>query len=144
LNTPPAIYEEVFTTAAVDSQGNLVFFSSLGPVPIEGIDEVKPNIAAPGFDVLSAFPEGSYEITSGTSMAGPHIVGVVALMWSANPDLIGDIDTTEAILQETAQPYQGPLPNCPGASEIPSTAVGYGIVDAFAAVQRAIELANQE
>ena len=39
-------------------------------------------------------------------MAGPHIVGVVALMWSANPKLIGDIDRTEQILRETAQPGQ--------------------------------------
>ena len=43
-------------------------------------------------------------------MAGPHLVGVVALMWSANPQLIGDIDRTEQILIQTATPYTGAEP----------------------------------
>jgi hypothetical protein len=70
-------------------------------------------------------------------MAGPHLTGVVALMWSANPDLIGDIATTEEILNTTAQPYDGWLPDCvePGR---PNNAAGYGIVDAYSAVQEAL------
>jgi hypothetical protein len=72
-------------------------------------------------------------------MAGPHIVGVVVLMWSANPNLIGDIDRTEQILTQTTKPYSGRLPDCPGVNAIPSTAFGYGIVDAYAAVEMAIQ-----
>jgi hypothetical protein len=60
-------------------------------------------------------------------------------MWSANPKLIGDIDKTEELLRQSIQPYLGQLPNCPGADNIPSTAVGYGIVDAYQAVKLAIE-----
>jgi hypothetical protein len=38
-------------------------------------------------------------------MSGPHLVSVVALMWSAQPQLIGDIDRTTQILLQTARPY---------------------------------------
>jgi subtilisin family serine protease len=40
-------------------------------------------------------------------MAGPHVSGVVALIWSANPALIGDIERTEWILIETANSFTG-------------------------------------
>ena len=89
--------------------------------------------------VLSSLPAGTYGSNSGTSMAGPHIVGVVALMWSANPSLVGDVDTTERLLRETTQPYTGTLtaPDCDLTAH-PEWAVGAGIVDAYAAVEAAI------
>lgn len=138
LNTPPPIYEEVFSVGAIDRSGDLASFSSIGPVTSDGSGRVKPDILAPGVNVLSAYPEGTYSRVSGTSMAGPHVVGVVALLWSANPDLIGDIDLTEQIIIQTAQSYTGYIPDCPGANVIPSTAFGYGIVDAYAAVIMAL------
>ncbi len=137
---PIAIYDGAFSVGAIDSLGELAGFSSRGPVPGDGAIG-KPDIAAPGVDVLSALPNGTYGSNSGTSMAGPHIVGVVALMWSANPRLIGDIDTTEQLLRDTARPYTGALtaPNCDLAAH-PEWAVGAGIVDAYAAVQAALAL----
>jgi subtilisin family serine protease len=138
LNTPPPIYEEVFSVGAIDRSGDLASFSSIGPVTDDGSGRVKPDILAPGENVLSAYPEGTYSRVSGTSMAGPHVVGVVALLWSANPDLVGDIDLTEQIIIQTAQSYTGYIPDCPGAHLIPSTAFGYGIVDAYAAVNMAL------
>jgi subtilisin family serine protease len=138
LNTPPPIYAEAFAVGAVDRSGNLAFFSSIGPVTADGSNRVKPDILAPGVEVLSALPGSSYGSYSGTSMAGPHVVGVVALMWSANPDLIGDIDRTEEIIIQTAQPYTGKIPNCPGANETPSTAYGYGVINAYEAVKMII------
>jgi subtilisin family serine protease len=138
LNTPPPIYQEVFSIGAIDRTGELAFFSSIGPVTSDGSGRVKPDLLAPGVQVLSALPESSYGENSGTSMAGPHVAGVVALLWSANPSLIGDIDRTVQILTESAQPYEGSLPDCPGVNDLPSTAAGYGIVDAYAAVQMAL------
>ncbi len=137
VTDPIALYSQVLSVGAVDHSGNLASFSSLGPVKVDGSQRVKPDIAAPGVDILSSFPKNSYAVESGTSMAGPHVVGVVALMWSANPALIGDIDRTQQILEETATPYNGPLPQCVSPGQ-PNDAVGYGIVNAYAAVKRAL------
>ncbi len=138
LSSPIAIYPNVITVGAIDRFENLTNFSSLGPVISDGSGRTKPDLVAPGLDVLSSMPGDTYSIQSGTSFAGPHVAGVVALMWSANPELIGDTQTTREILLQSARDYSGALPNCPGARLTPSTAVGYGIVDAYAAVQRAI------
>lgn len=148
LDSPLAIHEGVLTVGASDAAGNLAAFSSTGPVTVDGSGRVKPDLLAPGVDVLSAVPGGRYASWDGTSMAGPHLAGVVALMWSANPALIGDIDATEAILLETARPFTGTLEAdshagddaCLAQTDLlvqPNVVAGYGIVDAFAAVQAA-------
>ncbi|HEU5012580.1 MAG TPA: S8 family serine peptidase [Roseiflexaceae bacterium] len=141
VTDPIAIYDSAFSVGAVDANGNVTSFSSRGPVTVDGSGRPKPDIAAPGDDVLSSLPGGTYGANSGTSMAGPHVVGVVALMWSANPRLIGDIPRTEQILRQTAQPYTGAQqPGCFSAENGVSNAYGYGIVDAYAAVQAALAL----
>lgn len=137
ISAPISLYDAVYSVGAIDSSGSLAEFSSTGPVTIDGSQRIKPDITAPGVDVLSAFPGDGYALLSGTSMAGPHVVGVVALMWSANPDMIGDIDRTEQILNETAAAYNGPLPACAAASR-PNNGVGYGVLDAYEAVKKAV------
>jgi hypothetical protein len=142
INDPIAIYEEVFTIGAVGQGGALAFFSSRGPVTADESGRVKPDLLAPGVDVLSAYPQGTYGLASGTSMASPHVAGVVALMWSANPALIGNISVTEEILTRTAQPYETALhgiPACGDPQGRPDNATGYGIVDAYAAVEAALQ-----
>lgn len=139
VNDPPAIYQQVYSVGAVDRFGQLAAFSSLGPVMVDGSNRIKPDIVAPGDEVLSSYPGSSYQTASGTSMAGPHVAGVVALVWSANPELIGNIERTEAILNETAAPYSGILPACVTSNSKPNNASGYGIVDAFAAVRKALD-----
>ena len=139
IDTPPAVYPQVFSVGAIDDQGNLAFFSSLGPVIVEGRNLVKPDLVAPGVQVLSSYPGSTYRPQSGTSMAGPHVAGVVALIWSANPSLVGNIDRTEEILQKSAQPFKGVPPQCPGARDLPSTATGFGILDAYSAVVLALQ-----
>lgn len=139
INAPLALYDAVFSVGAVDEQGNVADFSSRGPVTVDGSGRMKPDIAAPGVAVFSAMPGGTYTVNSGTSMAGPHVAGVVALMWSANPSLIGDIERTEQILIETATPYSGNLTNGCFKGGIPNAAYGYGIVNAYEAVKKALE-----
>ncbi len=139
VRDPIALYKEVYSVGAIDSDNQLASFSSLGPVIADGSDRVKPDIVAPGVDVLSAYPGSTYEALSGTSMAGPEVVGVVALMWSANPALIGDISQTEAILDKTAAPYTGKYPTCVNGQATPNDGVGYGRLDAYAAVKMALE-----
>jgi len=141
LNAPIALYAEVFSVGAVDEFGDLVAFSSRGPVTADGSQRLKPDLIAPGYLVLSSTPGSTYASNSGTSMAGPHVAGAVALMWSANPALIGDIDRTEQLLRDTAAPYTGLVTDFPGDCDDdppPNNGVGYGLLDAYAAVQAAL------
>lgn len=105
-------------------------FSSRGPAgrncgPAE--NRTKPEISAPGVYIYSATPGGSYRYLDGTSMAGPHVAGVVALMRAADPDL--DVITIKHVLMATAQDLGDP-----GEDEI----YGHGFLNAFAAVKAAL------
>lgn len=140
LNAPLALYDAVFTVGAVNSDGLIAPFSSIGPVLADGSGRIKPDIAAPGVDVLAAAPGSGYTTGSGTSIAAPHVTGVVALMWSANPALIGDVERTEEILRTTARPapQEGAAPApCAGSDDATTLAIRYGagIVDAYRAVR---------
>ncbi|MGC9670831.1 S8 family serine peptidase [Planosporangium sp. 12N6] len=127
---PPAPYPETLTVGAVDRDDQLASFSSRGPTP-DG--RTKPDVVAPGVDILSALPGGGYGTESGTSMATPHVAGTVALLWSANPALIGDIPRTREILRTTTAPAVPPPENCGD----PANLVGAGLVDAFRAARLA-------
>ncbi|MFG1775057.1 S8 family serine peptidase [Micromonospora sp. NPDC049048] len=130
---PPAPYADVLTVGAVDRQRRVTLFSSRGPVP----GAAKPDLVAPGDEVLSAMPGGGYATLSGTSMATPQVAGVVALMWSADPTLVGDLPRTRQILRDTATPagatYASATQTCGGDRNI----TGAGLVDAYVAVRTA-------
>lgn len=138
VESPLSLYENVFSVGAIDQFGDVAEFSSRGPVVADGSGRIKPDIAAPGVDILSALPEGSYGTNSGTSMAGPHVVGVVALIWSAQPALIGDIDATQQLIMDTARPYTGNTSIGCFTGDIPNNAYGYGVVDVYEAVKQAL------
>ena len=138
VNAPLSLYDSVFSVGAIDRNGNVTEFSSRGPVTADGSGRMKPDIVAPGRDILSALPGGTYGALDGTSMAGPHVVGVVALLWSADPSLIGDIDRTEQILIETAHPYTGSTSLGCFEGGVPNAAYGYGVVDVYAAVKEVL------
>ena len=137
---PPAIYEATFSTGAHDINNTIAGFSSRGPVTRDGSNRMKPNISAPGVNVRSSYftSDTTYSNLSGTSMAGPHVVGVIALLWSARPQLERDIAATKNILQNTANPnvVVSPVQTCGGipSSQIPNNTFGYGRVDVLAAV----------
>ncbi len=151
----------VVTVAAGDKSGNLADFSSRGVNGKGGTAEVdgetfewvdRPTITAPGVDIASAraslggtswlsiaddvdlLPAAQvpyYTHSSGTSMAAPHISGVVALMLEADPSL--NWRDVKRILQETAT-------NMPG---LEAWEAGAGYVNAYAAV-KAVLSENQE
>lgn len=136
---PPALFESSFTIGAVDFLLNAADFSSRGNTFYDGNSYLKPNVAAPGVDVLSCIPNNQYAFFSGTSMAGPHVAGTVALMISANPALAGEVDLIENILQETARPLTT-FDGCANdnATAIPNNTFGFGVIDALAAVQKSL------
>ena len=140
VTDPPAIYQDVFTAGSINQAGNISDFSSLGPVAVDGSGRVKPDILAPGENIVSAFPGNAYMQADGTSFSAPHVSGVVALMWSANPKLIGNVELTRRILEETATPYTGTMPACISSTAVPNDAAGYGVLNAYAAVKAAMEV----
>ncbi len=136
VRDPPAIYDAAFSVGATDSGDNVASFSSRGPVTVDGSSRLKPDVTAPGVEVCSSVPGGWYSVKSGTSMAGPHIAGTVALLWSAAPHLIGDVDATEQIIAQTARPRTDA--SCGGEpGGRPNNVYGWGVVDALAAVRGA-------
>jgi len=137
---PLAIYDNVVSVGAIDKLDELAGFSSLGPANLISGPVIKPDIVAPGVDIFSTLPNNTYGLMSGTSSSAPHVAGVVALMWSANSELIGNIDLTEKILFETSDPYTGVIPICIGNDAVPNNAIGYGIVNALKAVEASINL----
>lgn len=98
----------------------------------EGV--VKPNIAAPGTNVRSAYPNDGYASASGTSMASPHAAGAVALLWSASPALVGDIQNTRDLLDGSAIDTEDL--QCGGTAE-KNSVFGEGRLDALALVAAA-------
>lgn len=138
VDSGPGSFAAAFSTGAHDATGKLVGFSSRGPVVIDGSGRQKPEIIAPGSRVRSSLPGGRYGNLSGTSMAGPHVVGVVALLWSARPELSRQIEATKQLLMASANPTVtlGSVELCGGidSSFIPNNSFGAGKVDALAAV----------
>ena len=135
---PITAYPEVFGVGAHNGAGNITGFSSRGPVTVDGSGRLKPQISAAGDSVISTTPGGSYGSKSGTSMASPHVAGAAALLWSAAPQLIGQLDETEQILMKSATPVlhngcgEGPEPVSP------NNTYGYGRLNVAAAVGLAL------
>jgi len=131
--TNPGQYSELLATAAFNSSDVIANFSSRGPSVYQGETRVKPDIAAPGVSVRSSTPGGGYGSSSGTSMASPHTAGVIALLWSAQPALQGNLEVTYQVIKLTAEPRIDA--QCPPHVGHPNDVWGWGIIDALAAVQ---------
>ncbi len=133
----PGNFPTVIGVGATNRSDNIASFSSRGPAPHQypwsdttywpypDWNYLKPDISAPGVSITSSVPGGSYSSSDGTSMSTPHVTGVIALMFSKNPDL--DFDQVYSILTSTAfQPAAG--------GSYPNNNYGWGRVDALAAV----------
>jgi subtilisin family serine protease len=138
-----AAVDELGTVNRVDD--NILPSSGKGPRMDDGdndpYDELKPDVAAPG-GAITVPLEGTTDEYGGafgyTSAAAPHVAGIVALMLEANPELIPQ--KVKDILHITAEPRGTPeYPDYPFPHNKWNRSYGYGIVDAYAAVQMALE-----
>lgn len=126
----PGDYPESYGVGAYDIDNRIAEFSGLGPSTVDG--SIKPDASAPGVDVRSTVPGDAYDTFSGTSMATPHLSGAVALMLSAAPALVGDVDTTKALLDTSARDTADSA-GCGGTLGDNNT-FGEGRIDVLAAV----------
>ena len=120
----PASYDlaNVISVAAIDHAGQAASFSNFGRTSVD--------LAAPGVDVYSTIPGSGYASFSGTSMAAPHVAGVVGLLAAANPQATA-AELRAAILDTTV-----PVPGLAGR-----LATG-GRLDAAAALDQIAPLAG--
>lgn len=134
VTDPPAIYQSAITIGATDSNDNIAYFSSRGPVTVDGSTFRKPELVAPGVSVRSSVPTNGYAVYSGTSMASPHVAGAVVLLWSAFPSLVRDVNRTEFLLEQSAR-HLFTAQGCGGdtANQYPNNVFGYGRIDIKAA-----------
>ena len=117
-------------------------FSSRGKA---GDQSTYPDISAPGEDITSSCriylpicttgldprENGDYNTISGTSMATPHISGIVAQLFQANP--AATPAQVEAAIESTAYKYTDGAPYEPGSNGTTSFDKGHGLVDVVAA-----------
>lgn len=87
----------VISVAATDASNRLASFSNYGATTVD--------VAAPGSDIYSTTPNNTYASYSGTSMATPHVAGLVALMAAANPQATAS--QIRAAILSTAVPVAG-------------------------------------
>ncbi len=126
-------YANTTLVGATDSTDAAAGFSSRGPADVTGL--TKPDVSAPGVGVWSAYNDGTIGGMSGTSIAAAHVSGLAALIWSAQPDLIGDVQLTYWLIEQSAMGIEDgqcgdPMP--------PNNVYGWGRVDAFDAVSLAL------
>mgnify|MGYP000238539291 CR=1 FL=1 len=96
------------------------------------------DVVAPGSGILSTITGNSIDTIDGTSMATPHVAGIAALVLSINPDL--SAEDVNDIIERSAQKVGGynyfNTPNRGNGNW--NNEMGYGLVNAFEAVQMAI------
>ncbi|KAF0692223.1 Aste57867_16675 [Aphanomyces stellatus] len=126
----------VIAVGGTNSNHGLYHSSSMGPTED---DRIKPDVAAPGEDVVSASnkDDSSVETRSGTSMASPHVTGAVALYLSAHGGATFDqvyaaLTTTTAT--QSLVPTDEFCANIP-PTQFPNNVYGYGQINAFEAVK---------
>ncbi|MFI6938462.1 S8 family serine peptidase [Streptomyces sp. NPDC050418] len=120
-----------YSVGAYDVNNNIASFSARGTGQN---GEIKPNIAAPGVNVRSSIRGGAYASFNGTSMASPHLAGVIALLWSAAPTLAGDVEATRALLNDSATDRADS--QCGGTAD-DNNVFGEGRLDALALLDAA-------
>ena len=117
--TPPADAENVLTVGAIDRNGYLAPFSSIGNTT-DG--RIKPDVVAMGLDAEVMGTDGNMKKANGTSFASPIMAGMVTCLWQALPHL-----TAKEVIELVRQSGN--------RANYPDNIYGYGIPDVWKAYQ---------
>lgn len=131
----PGSMPGVLSVGAVNNSGKLADFSRRGPSQWKNAG-IKPDLVAPGVQIRSALPGGRYASWDGTSGAAPHVSGLAALVLESNPKL--SVSELEDILKSNTR--NGSDNEYP---QSPNYGYGYGVIDAYDAVQAALQKAGK-
>jgi len=123
----PGNYPNVLSVGATSDGDYVEGFSGSPAADSEGSG---PKVCAPGFRIKSAKPGGGYRLSSGTSMATPHIAGLAALLFSARPQ--ASIDEVERAI----------VASCSNPMQESAERIGAGIPDGIAALDALLRGAN--
>jgi subtilisin len=119
---------------AICDDGFAALFSNYGP---------RIDVMAPGYEILSTMPGGLYGIKDGTSMAAPHVAGVVALLLAADPSLT--TSEVRSLLQQNGECPDTSVAGADGACagqgawQLDPDGVAEPLVDALGAAQAATD-----
>jgi len=130
IHDPPQIYDEAYTVGASGPDDMIASFSGRGPVIRDQSFRTKPDVCAPGINILTSTPGGDYAWYSGTSVATSQVAAMVALVVTAAPELARDVDAIEARINATAVQL---LSNQCDNDGVPNNVYGHGRIDALAA-----------
>jgi subtilisin family serine protease len=118
---PDAITVAASTENDSGAADEIADFSSSGPTPISL--EMKPDVTAPGVNVLSSIPNTDWASWSGTSMASPHVAGAAAVLMQRHPTWT--VEEIKSALESTGDPV-----HVTGTTnEVPATREGGGRID---------------
>lgn len=133
IDYPANSNPNIITVGAITSSSNRSNFSGFGN---------ELDVVAPGSSILSTIPNQGTASWNGTSMAAPHVAGVAALILSVNPNLsVQDVnDIIESTAQKVGNYNYSNNSNRPNGTW--NNEMGYGLVDAYAAVQMAQSYSN--
>lgn len=118
----PANYPRVLAVGAIDQNNRVAHFSG-SQVFDRTQDPIKPNLVAPGVDIISAEPGGGVSKQDGTSMSAAHVAGVAALLFQAKP---------EASVEEVEHAL---LTSCLPLPDVDPQRVGCGLVNPVGALE---------
>ncbi|MCD8101056.1 MAG: S8 family serine peptidase [Alistipes sp.] len=125
MDYPANFHKDILTVGSIDKTGKRSSFSGYGNT----ID-----VVAPGENILSTLPGNAVGVMSGTSMAAPHAAGVAALVLSVSPLSTGQ--RVRDIIESSCRKLSGYYFSAYNTNGTYNNEVGYGLVDAYAAINK--------
>lgn len=119
-----AVRDDVITIGTYDSTNKSIWpASSRGP---NITDTMKPDVVAPGVNIIAPYPKNTYATVTGSSAAGAHASGVVSLFYQYT--IAEDFYRNKGFMQKVRTYMQGGATRLKSV-EYPNTTSGYGILD---------------